>query len=191
MHCKRARVEIALWAGNDLDAVSIGRLQRHLATCPCCRDHWRDMKSSLRALHESSDTLVETAGEGARPESVWPAVAVRLAAPDFRGPAGRFNGWVPAIAVAAIFLAMVTLANTARRPATYGEMYGSPYAIPVQNVDWQLFPGPARRAAGIRDFHDEESPSVPRAPLGPPARIEFPTSRTSDGGEWQLQFPQR
>lgn len=136
MHCKRARLEIALWVGNDLDDASIGRLQRHLAICPVCREEWRRMESSLRTLHDSSDSLL--GDPELRPaRSVWPKVAARLASPEFQGPASRFNGWVPALAIASIFLAMVVIANTARVQPTYI----APHQIPVGEAQFVVDPG--------------------------------------------------
>ncbi|MEX0718176.1 MAG: zf-HC2 domain-containing protein [Planctomycetaceae bacterium] len=180
MHCKRAKTEIALWVGNDLDAVSIGRLQRHLAICPSCREHWQGMTSSLRALHDSGDSLLlDELHEPKRapsPPSVWPAVAVRLASPDFQGPAGRFNGWIPAIAVAAIFLAMVSIANTARMSPIQVE----PRMAPINHA---VFPAEQDAAGGVWFVADpadrgrgefENGTLFRRQSFGPALGEEFP-----------------
>lgn len=192
MHCKRAKTEIALWVGNDLDAASIGRLQRHLATCPGCRDHWHGMTSSLRALHDSSDSLLNEPPPGERRRcSVWSAVSVRLASPGFQGSAGRFNGWVPAIAVAAIFLAMVTIANTAR----ITPMSIDPRVVPAETIVFPTEPGSDRGVRFVTDpapfdsFGGGTRPGVSRAAgdrSGPSGRSEF-------GGDdaWKSPFPLR
>ena len=107
MNCKQARANIALWVGHDLDEATCHLLERHLATCPPCRDHRGRMQTGLTVLTEMKcgDTVASA-------DSVWPAVSSRLSACDAALRAPRFNGWDPAIAVAGIFLAIVSIART-------------------------------------------------------------------------------
>jgi len=104
MNCKRAKTEIALWVGQDLDEHSQFALERHLAECPDCRSHRKRMQRAMNALQGEESV---PAGENPSSENtlsrLWPEVAVRSASfeDDRRAGRGRFNGWVPATAVMA------------------------------------------------------------------------------------------
>lgn len=111
MNCRSARTAIALWVGNDLDEQASQRLQRHLATCPRCRDHWLDLKRSLDVLQ-----CVEGTPEGLPLGEVWPSVAARIARRGHQASLQRFNGWLPAVAVAVACLAVVVLTEDASMP---------------------------------------------------------------------------
>ena len=108
MNCKQAKAEIALWVGNDLDESTERSLKRHLSQCLSCRKHWRRMKATLRMLQEADE--VPSATEVG---SLWPRLSAALsAADDQNARRSRFNGWVPALAVAAACLAMISLSNS-------------------------------------------------------------------------------
>lgn len=109
MNCKRAQSDIALWAGNDLDESDLSELRIHLQVCPGCRVYLEDMRALLR-LMEECPLRDEADGTSQRGESLWPMLASRLVSiPAPR--TDRFNGWVPAVAVAAVCLAMVLVAS--------------------------------------------------------------------------------
>lgn len=108
MNCKTARHDIALYAGNDLDGLSIRELKSHLLRCPECAAYWKQMQSSIDALKTPSReaALIH--------DSVWPGISARLSRrPAFRRE-DRFNGWAPALAVVAscMFMLFVTQRNT-------------------------------------------------------------------------------
>ncbi|MGH7129173.1 MAG: zf-HC2 domain-containing protein [Planctomycetaceae bacterium] len=103
MKCSQARSAIALRVGDDLSETEDHALRRHLAMCPPCRTHMQDARQSYRALR----THVPASG---RPdESLWPLIASRISVQRRSVRAERFNGWVPALAVAAAVLVMVVL----------------------------------------------------------------------------------
>ena len=102
MNCKRVRLEIALWVGNDLDGSAIEGLQRHLSECSKCRQHWEKLKSSLMRL---KDPVVS--GARAMHDSVWPGLLARLPARGGDPQPVQFNGWLPALAVIAASVAIV------------------------------------------------------------------------------------
>jgi hypothetical protein len=122
MNCKRARLSIALAVGNDLDGAAETQLQQHLAGCTSCRTHRRELESSLGALQAPPDEEVF-----ASHDSVWPALLARL--PSMREQ--RFNGWIPAAALAAAVLMMISIVN---EPPQYGSTDGEPYAVRALGV---------------------------------------------------------
>ena len=126
MNCKRAKLSIALAVGNDLDDAAAGELQQHLAGCTSCRMHRRELESSLGALQTPPDSELFAAQD-----SVWPTVLGRL--PSRREQ--RFNGWIPAAALAAAALMMISIIN---EPPQHGAADGEPYAGPTVRVPDQL-----------------------------------------------------
>lgn len=119
MNCKRARANIALWVGDDLDDSAERDLRRHVVDCPACHEYWHDMKTGLQILQDSQGRAKSTG------KSLWPSLATALVPEhQYASRPSRFNGWVPAVAVAAACLAMISLANNARLPDDAGD--GSP-----------------------------------------------------------------
>ena len=109
MNCKRAQSDIALWAGHDLDESDLSELHAHLQVCPGCRGYLEDMRALLR-LMEECPLRNEVEEVSPREISLWPSLASRLVSiPAPR--TDRFNGWVPAVAVAAVCFAMVLVAS--------------------------------------------------------------------------------
>lgn len=111
MNCRRAQSDIALWAGDDLDEAGLMGLKRHLAACPECRCYMQEMRLLMRLVEEcplrdEGDDASKCVVEG----SLWPSLSTRLVTwPASRGD--RFNGWIPAVTVAAVCLAMVLIAS--------------------------------------------------------------------------------
>ena len=100
MNCKRARIDIALLVGNDLDAPTQQQLERHLANCPHCRDHRHSLTATMQSLQ--GDPL-----EPIRTGSLWPRLEQQLARREAAWSGARFNGWVPAMAVAAAWIVLL------------------------------------------------------------------------------------
>lgn len=124
MRCLEARSAIPLWVGGDVNPAEAEALMRHLRGCGACNELAQRMAAGLQALHEACTEAIE------EQPSVWPRVARALEALDARRKsAGRFNGWVPALAVAACLLAMVSIVNHLN-----------------QNRDWDASPGRAADA---------------------------------------------
>lgn len=111
MNCRRAKSDIALWAGNDLDEPSLFGLRNHLQACPACRSYLEEMQALMRLvdecpLRDQGDEISKSAVEA----SLWPSLSARLVSlPSPRHD--HFNGWLPAVAVAAVCLAMVIVAS--------------------------------------------------------------------------------
>lgn len=104
MRCKHARHEIALSIGKDLAESAERKLQRHLATCPDCRDYRREMEEGLSVLQE--------AGDEPHHRSIWSSVENRLAElPEPR--AWQSFSLAPAFAVVAACLIMYVSVDSA------------------------------------------------------------------------------
>lgn len=117
MNCKRAKANIALWVGDDLEDVAEHELRQHLSECADCHEHSLRMKSCLHCLRNPDDLSVPTVSE-----SVWPDLAVRLPSRDSMWTRGNFNGWVPAALIAASCLVILYSAfQTPFRNQPYGE----------------------------------------------------------------------
>jgi len=107
MNCKRAKLQIALSVGSDLDKVRERELKRHLAKCPPCRNYRVKLKQSLQVLHEP-----RVVSQPSVKESIWPRLEGRLRARSANQSLSRFNGWIAGGAVAAACCVLVAYAVT-------------------------------------------------------------------------------
>lgn len=163
MKCKRAKSEIALWVGNDLDENDEQQVARHVARCPQCRDHATELKASLQFLQRPSDDQA-IAPQG----SIWPAMTAKLAAVDASRHMDRFNGWVPALTVAAACLAIVLLLDRSGprdeqqpRPVLPTVRYPVNAAPRVEQVKWNPY-----------RFATDQQVVFPQHPLWFPREVE-------------------
>lgn len=157
MNCKTARHNIALHAGNDLDALTVRELKQHLHHCVECAAHWKQMVQSLKVL--------QVPARKAAPihDSVWPGISRKLAAQRAPRRSERFNGWAPALAVAASCMLMlfVTQQNHPGNEieslpnAPFRSMLGPPAATPLSPVDgdWSMTPS----GAEAKDLLDNDT----------------------------------
>ena len=148
MNCKRARSEIALWVGNDLDEVAEAKLEQHLAECHHCRKNWREMQASLSTLREPNYDSYRS-----QYDSVWPRLSAQLPSREEIRRAERFNGWLPAVTVVAACLMMATfsmmnLPGESSAPGAVASDQLAPIVLPVpvvlprQDDPLNLFPIP-------------------------------------------------
>lgn len=106
MNCREAQIDIALLVGNDLeDADAREHLRQHMTSCPDCRQHYRNLKSTLPVLGQSErEPTYEVR------ESLWPAVSQRLQ--RRQQDAGQLNPrkwWLPGIFLAACVMLVVMI----------------------------------------------------------------------------------
>jgi hypothetical protein len=107
--CRSTRRMLSLWAGNDLEPQSCATAERHLAVCPACREVWEHLQNSQRALERARErgSAVMVAD---RRSSVWPGVSRHLRSiDDTQVVAPNWRDWLPAGAVAAACLALISL----------------------------------------------------------------------------------
>ena len=106
MNCRESRFQLALFVGGDLDESSGVGLQRHLATCPECRDHHERLDSVMQQVERSESEAPALVHR----KSVWPQLAAVIKVRE-QDRTRRFNGWVAGFAVAAMALAAVTISQ--------------------------------------------------------------------------------
>ncbi|MBX3452523.1 MAG: zf-HC2 domain-containing protein [Planctomycetaceae bacterium] len=104
MNCDDIRTNMALWDG--VDGRSAGQeealVRNHLATCADCQAYRIRLSESLTALRTVAAQRVELARQVDLRDRVMRAL------PESASPNGpsRFNGWIPALALAASVLLM-------------------------------------------------------------------------------------
>jgi hypothetical protein len=110
--CRKMRRLLALWAGNDLDERDATGLERHLASCPHCREVRQGLHRSQRALEAVRPGTVL---ENQQSASVWPGVARHVRSIDENSVPQGWREWLPTAALAAACVAMMAaLIPTAR-----------------------------------------------------------------------------
>ena len=153
MNCRQAKLDIALWIGEDLtDAGAREELRRHVAACPPCRTHYRRLKKTLGVLeHADREATYDAA------DSVWPELSRRLDQRSRRPMQGnRFNGWLPFAAMtAACLLLVVVMANPTQPTAS---------RTPQMTVPRDMFAFPRQQESYESMLHDfEERADAPAA----------------------------
>lgn len=93
--------QIALLAGDDLEDEQTADVRRSIETCPHCRQHWVRVRGCVDVLDRVGRSEEPMSGE-----SLWPAIESRLQRTVSVRP-GKFNGWVPALSVAAACVALL------------------------------------------------------------------------------------
>ena len=107
---ERTKRQIALLAGDDLEGVPAEEAQRSVDSCPNCRGHWTRVRGCLDVLER-----VGKQAEPASGSSLWPVIEAQLCRPVVRAPE-RFNGWVPALSMAAACIALLIAGQMDARP---------------------------------------------------------------------------
>jgi hypothetical protein len=107
------RRRIALLWGDDLEGSYVAETEQKVSSCPKCKAHWERICEASSALRESADGS-HPMGVG---DSIWPSVRRKLDAARVRrardpeGAGSNFNGWVPALTVAAACLALFAVTS--------------------------------------------------------------------------------
>lgn len=163
MNCEHARRLLPLWIGRDLsDASDAESLQVHLATCPKCHVRQQRLQQSLDALQSISTAATEVEQQSYPRPSLWPRVVAAL--PECPRGRDRFNGWIPAAAMALAATLMVAVSIT----TVQQELGSLAPASPTEGRNW--FKTDVRFASGV----DHDQPSTPvRLPAPDPFAPEF------------------
>lgn len=110
MKCKRAKQSMALSVGRDLDDGSDRELQRHISSCPPCRDYFGRLRAATSVLHQAGEDSCEPLSDDV---TLWPAVSRAIQQPARKpSPFTWSQAWVPAVAIASMVLAIISISNT-------------------------------------------------------------------------------
>lgn len=105
-NCREYESDIALEAGGDLEGEGRHRLKSHLKLCSRCQASLDRMKACLSPLaivaRDESDIL---------DSRIWQSVSKALQSRHADQGMRQFNGWVAALATAALLLAAVGIAE--------------------------------------------------------------------------------
>lgn len=175
---ERSKRQIALLAGDDLEGVATEEVRESIESCPKCRGHWIRVRGCL-------DLMERVGKEGPDPidvASLWPALEPRLRRPVVLR-AERFNGWIPALSMAAACIALMIAGQLETPPAEFSDgsfpaerpatspmlsLIGNPLEVPEQMVP--ASPGPTTHEwmSGQDDVRGFVSPfgDRPVSPIG-------------------------
>jgi len=167
MHCRDVRHHLALSVGGDHPAGCSYEpaLVQHLAGCPHCQALRQRLTQGLEALHDASLLRSESVHGCQLRQKVLRQLPQTARAEQ----TARFNGWVPAMALAASLLMMVSVVATNRPRDNSG-------------VDWASRGGQDRNLfvtdPNFRQLKSAEAPLLPsggtRTVSGPPRPLLEP-----------------
>lgn len=132
---ERSKRQIALLAGDDLEGESHEEARRSVESCPDCRRHWVRVRGCLDVL--------ERAGKSAAAvpeESLWPAVERRLPPVSAPRRPEKFNGWVPALSMAAACIALLIAGQMEGTPPQDTAVFVDQTPVRIQSVGWPAPP---------------------------------------------------
>jgi hypothetical protein len=130
---ERSKRQIALLAGDDLEGESHAEARRSVESCPDCRRHWVRVRGCLDVLERVGKSTA------AAPEtSLWPAVERRL--PPLSAPRRleKFNGWLPALSMAAACIALLVAGQMEGTPPQDTAVFVDPSPVRIQSVRWPV-----------------------------------------------------
>lgn len=152
---ERTKRRIALLAGDDLEGEDVEEIRRLIASCPDCQRYWIRVRGSLDILERSGSSTEQWK------EELWPGMESRLRAAVAPARPPKFNGWVPALSMAAACIAMLvagqmdaTWHQEGNWPTSSEQLAGG---FP-HSSGWMLISEDIPRSAQLTPF----SPPVPR-----------------------------
>lgn len=166
MKCKRAKQEMALGAGRDLDPATEQELRRHLADCPNCQDQWHRIRSATAILHQVSVEEAEVPAP-----RLWSSVSHSIQATSgrrvARSEATLFShGLVPLAAVASLMLAVVSINHSLNNPPpSQTQLAPLPKVNSVKTTNHPVDP------FGRRFLQEDDSSFVVPPPVSPIERL--------------------
>lgn len=109
---ERTKRRIALLAGEDLgeDDDEAREVRRLIATCPVCRQYWMQILGCLDVLDRcdvSGEVEASSQPSDNTSPGVWREIAPRLQGSKAKTRRRPFNGWIPALSMAAACVVML------------------------------------------------------------------------------------
>jgi anti-sigma factor RsiW len=162
MSCSKFETDIALYAGGDLPAGRIARVESHLADCADCRALAEDLRASQTLLAELRDDPIADALAAL----VHHRVLAQLRTTAWRAGFSPRGALAPLLALAAAVILAVILAWP-RHAAKQA---------PVARVEsLQLLPAPRSNIVPVRRRVVHRHHPAPAAQPGPPLLVQFVT----------------
>lgn len=158
MNCEETGRLLPLWVGHDLsDAGDAEALRIHVASCPKCRERQRRLQQSLDALQSISTAAIELNPQSNPRPSLWPRVAVAL--PEWPRGRDRFNGWIPAAAMALAAMLMIAVSiSSVQRELGQSRPFAWQLGASSPSDGRNLFRTDAQFKPGV--IHDQPSNSL-------------------------------
>jgi anti-sigma factor RsiW len=162
MSCAKFEADIALYAGGDLPAARIARVESHLAECADCRALAEELRAGQALLGELRDEPLEDAMLSQVRQRVMAEVRTARFTPR--------RALVPLLAFAAALVLVVVLAwprHAVKQVPVVARVEPTPVA-PVAPV-------PAARVVAVRHRVVRPHRRAPAAQPGPPLLVQFVT----------------
>lgn len=151
MKCRQARSDIALFVGNDLQEPSARELEQHVTKCPECADHLARLRQTIQVFDQ-----IDAGLDAAPHKSLWPGIERQVRHMRLAAQQGRFNGWVPAMAIAAACL-MIAYVSDVSLPYSRPIVRPSETPVNASHVDANdLYSGERQRFS----FGPDELPAI-------------------------------
>lgn len=169
---ERSKRQIALLASDDLDELQVEEARRSIDSCPHCRTHWTRVRGCLDVLERAGKECPLVPGF-----SLWPMVESRLTRSTALRPE-RFNGWVPALSMAAACIALLIAGQLETSPQEFGDSESTPPVrrirvnpvfLPDAGFDGRAAPLRPDEAASLGSTFENAGMSAPLLPFDQPA----------------------
>ena len=98
----RTKRQIALLVGDDLEVTEQAEARQSVESCPMCREHWVRLRDCMDAIEYAGKSVDVRPGA-----SLWPRIESQLRSSVVVRRSERFNGWVPALSMAAACIALL------------------------------------------------------------------------------------
>ena len=115
LSCRKVQRLLALWAGNDIDDAGRVEAERHMASCPHCREIWGRLKDGRQAIEHLRSSESESAPLCA---SMWPSIERHIRVIDHETATSTWRGWLPVGALAAACVAILVALPAGQGPDT-------------------------------------------------------------------------
>jgi anti-sigma factor RsiW len=160
MSCTKWGAEISLYAGGDLPAGRVGRVEQHLADCADCRSLLDEMRAELALLGELREAPVE---EAMLARVRWRVLAQTASLRT--GWAGRKQGLLWALAAVLVLVAALEIPWRGRQIP----VARAPRVVAASSAPLIAKVVPVRHQR-IRRHHQAATPQA-----GPPLLVQFVT----------------
>ena len=124
--CFEIMQECALHAGSDLNEPLPANVRQHLASCPACRESYKQLRKDVALLQKC-----ESETDRDPDSSCWPALSQRLRTQRARRRSNdHVNGWIAAVSISVACMALFAMPLLEHQPTTPAAMRGAMSELP-------------------------------------------------------------